>query len=348
MNTDKKVTSMAEKMKTSDMPTIEQLIQASGGWIDRPTHEVFGWDENPFKGKTLSTIRVPKNPSALPFVPKRNDSIRLDPNDVRRILTARALRRPIMLNGPKGTGKTELFEQFYAAMGMPCITVQCGPGVDTDYLFGRPDLDDGNVTWVDGFATLARRLGAGLLLDEMDGLRSSLSPELNGFVALEKSFTLSGQGFKHGTKAKDLVIEPNPHFFLGATTNTGGKVDGGMDYVGRNPIDQSTLDRFYHFDKGYMEEEAEVEVMMGHCPGIPGSLIKSMVQFANDVRKAHKNEEVFEPVSMRQLIKWGKWWEVTDECEEGFFAGCVAQMRDHDRQFALSTYESYFRKIQAD
>ena len=338
------VTPIAKKV--SEMPTVEQVVQASGGWIEKPTHEVFGFDR-PFNGQALRTIKVPKNSSALPFVPKRNELIQLDRDDVRRLLTAKALRRPVMLTGPKGTGKTELFEQFYACMGLPCITVQCGPGIDTDYLFGRPDLADGNITWVDGFATLARRFGAGLLLDEMDGLRSSLSPELNGFVVMDKPFTLSGQGFKFGTKAKEMVIEANPNFFLGATTNTGGKVDGGMDYVGRNPIDQATLDRFYHFDKAYMEEEREVEVLKAHCPGLPDTMIKSMVQFANDIRKAHKNEEVFEPVSLRSLVMWGQWWQSTDECDEGFLAGVVSQMRDHDRQFALSAYESYFRKIES-
>ena len=344
MNATNNVTPIAPK--ASEMPTLDDLVHASGGWVDKPTHEVFGFDE-PFTGKALSTVKVPKDSSNLPFIIKRNPKIVLEKDDVRRLLTAKYLKRPIMLTGPKGTGKTELFEQFYACLGLPCITVQCGPGVDTDYLFGRPDMTDGTVGWVDGFATLARRLGAGLLLDEMDGLRSNLSPELNGFVCIEKPFTLTGQGFKFGTKAKDLVVESNPHFFLGATTNTGGKVDGGMDYVGRNPIDQSTLDRFLHFEKKWMPEEQELEVLKGHLTILPESMLQSMIDFANDIRKAHKQEKVFEPVSLRSLVMWGEWWEVTDNCDEGFEVSVASQMRDHDREFAMSSYEATFRKMQS-
>lgn len=332
--------------KTSEMPTLEQIVQATGGWVEKPTHEVFGFDE-PFEGKALATVKVPRDTSRIPFLVKRNPMIQLERDDVRRLLVARFLRRPVMLNGPKGTGKTELFEQFHAALGLPCITVQCGPGIDSDYLFGRPDLVDGSIGWVDGFATLARRFGAGLLFDEMDGLRSNLGPELNGFVVMDKPFTLSGQGFKFGTKAKDLVVPANEHFFLGASTNTGGKVEGGMDYVGRNPIDQATLDRFYHMDKAYMPTEKEKEVLQAHCPYLPKSVIESMVDLAWDMRDAHRGEKVFEPVSLRSLVMWGQWVECTDDLEEGFKVAVHAQMRDHDAEFAANLYEQYFRSMQS-
>ncbi|WP_300498415.1 AAA family ATPase [Marinobacter sp.] len=331
-------------MKNSEMPTVAQMVEQTGGWVEKPTAEVFGLSKE-FSGKALQTIKVPANSEVLPFLIERNEKIQLDADDVRRFLIAKFLRRPVMLTGPKGTGKTEAFEQFYACMGLPCISVQCGPGTDSDYLFGRPDLQDGSIGWVDGVASLARRIGAGLLLDELDGLRSEFSPELNGFVVMHKPFTLMGQGFKHGTKVKDMVIPANEHFFLGATTNTGGKVEGGMDYVGRNPIDQTTLDRFYHMDKGYMEEEREVSVLRDTVAHLPEAMAKSMVQFANEMRHAHKREEVFEPVSLRSLVMWAEWTVVSGELAEGFKMSVLSQMRDHDAAFARNVYESYFRTL---
>lgn len=334
----------AGNMTTMGMPTLTKML-SDLGTVEKPTHEVFGLDV-PFEGKALSTVKVPAVAGHLPFVPKKNPLFKHDPQMVRLMLMAIKRGRPLMLSGPKGAGKTETVEQFYAALGLPCITIQCGPGIDTEYLFGRANIEDGNIGWVDGLATLARRCGFAFLLDEMDGLPSEMGPQVNGYLQMEKPFAIPGATHKKGIKQEELIIASNPTFQVYATTNTGGKSEGGVEYEGRSPIDQSTRDRFLHAEVDYMPRAQELTVLKAMVPNLEELAYTTMLDIADEIRALYKNKDAYEPISTRSVVMWAEMVEMTEDLHESFLYSCYYQSCEHDRALMATSFEAHHMTLQ--
>ena len=152
------------------------------------------------------------------------------------ILLAEA-RKPIFLPGPAGCGKSMLARKVAKGLGLGFGSFACSPGMSESDLIGRllPVGENGRFEYVSTDFIRSFENGGVFLLDEIDAGDAAVLVKLNDAIA-------NGELFVPARHEKPLV---NRHadFVLIAAANTFGR-GGDRMYVGRNPLDESTLDRF--------------------------------------------------------------------------------------------------------
>jgi hypothetical protein len=91
----------------------------------------------------------------------------LTPSQLLDFLLAVAPRRPVMIRGQPGIGKSALVERFSADIGMPCVSL-LGSQLAPEDLIGVPQISDG-VSRFCPPAQIARKEPYVLFLDELNG-----------------------------------------------------------------------------------------------------------------------------------------------------------------------------------
>lgn len=173
-------------------------------------------------------VQTPIETRELPEQPRH----RLFPD----ILTCTLANIPVMLVGPAGAGKTTLAKQIAEATGRPFAHI--GAVTSRFELSGYNDAH-GNYQPTAFFKAFTG--GHVFLFDEVDGSDPAALLWCNTAIANGVC------AFPHGE------FERHPEFRLIAGGNTYGR---GADrvYVGRNPLDGATLDRFVVIDFDYDED----------------------------------------------------------------------------------------------
>lgn len=144
------------------------------------------------------------------------------------VVTALEAGENVMLVGPAGTGKSTIAENAAQALGLTFYSISLGPTTPTSKMFGYLNATG------DYVSTPFRRAwenGGLMLIDEYDNGHPGLNAEMNQAWA--------------GTVCAfpDKMVTMHPDFRLVTTANTFGR-GADRQYVGRNPLDAATLDRF--------------------------------------------------------------------------------------------------------
>lgn len=164
------------------------------------------------------------------------------------IMMSVAARENTFLVGPAGTGKTTIVSQVAKALGLP-FHAENLTAATTEYTL--KGYRDGGSNYV---ATPLRTLfenGGVYLLDEIDNANPNTLGVLN--AALSNGFMAFPDG----------MVTKHPDFIAVAAGNTYGN-GADAQYVGRNPIDAATLDRFAFFTVGI--DNSVEEAMLAAYP----------------------------------------------------------------------------------
>ena len=145
-----------------------------------------------------------------------------------RILKLVALRIDTFLVGPAGSGKTTLCESVARALDLPFFMQPVGLQTTKSDLLGYKDA---NGNYVPSLLREAYENGGVFLMDEIDAGNANVLTVIN--AALSNGWA----GFP------DRMVQRHPDFIFIAAGNTYGR-GSDRQYVGRNPIDAATLDRF--------------------------------------------------------------------------------------------------------
>ena len=162
------------------------------------------------------------------------------------IMMSISARCNTFLVGPAGTGKTTMVQQVAEALGLRFHAENLTAATTEYSLKGFTDANSGYK------ATPLRELfanGGVYLLDEIDNANPNVLGVLNS--ALSNGFMAFPDG----------MVQKHPEFIAVAAGNTYGN-GATAEYVGRNPIDGATLDRFAFFNVD-IDEAVEDAMLAG-------------------------------------------------------------------------------------
>lgn len=152
------------------------------------------------------------------------------------ILADVAIRENVYMVGPAGAGKTTIAKQVAEALD---LDFYCYGAIGQAFeIMGHIGADG---EYVATPFHQAFKHGGLVLMDEMDGSNP------NALLALNAALANDFASFPCG------LVEKHPDFVVIASANTFGH-GASAQYVGRNPMDMATLDRFSNILMGYDED----------------------------------------------------------------------------------------------
>ena len=197
---------------------------------------------------------------------------------------AYACRRPVLLKGPTGCGKTRFVAHMAWRLKLPLITVSCHEDLTASDLVGRYLLIGEETVWADGPLTLAAKEGALCYLDEVVEARKDTTVVIHPLTDDRRILPLEKRG---------EVIEAHPNFMLAISYNPG------YQSVIKE-LKQSTKQRFVGIDFDYPPRELESKILL-HESKIPDEIAVRLVRLGEKIRNL-KHHGLEEGVSTRLLI----------------------------------------------
>jgi cobaltochelatase CobS len=180
----------------------------------------------------------------------------------------------IYLVGPAGTGKTHLGEQLAQATDKRFLPV---PQALTKYEFSG--FIDGSGVYRGTIFRDGVENGGQLMIDEIDSFAAAAVMFLNSVIA-------------NGWCAfPDGIIKKHPDFRVVAAANTYGR-GAESGYLGRNPLDAASLDRFAYIAIDY-DQNMERQLFGNGL----------WVQYVHKVRAAVKEYKIQHVISMRAIAR---------------------------------------------
>lgn len=226
-----------------------------------------------------------------------------------RVLQLAQARKHVFLPGPSGSGKSHLARQVADALGFRFGCISCSAGMSESQLLGRmvPHGDHGQFEFLGTEFLDCYENGGVFLFDEIDAADSNVLLVINSALA---NGSLSVPS-RHGNP----VAKRHPDFVCIAAANTWGR-GADRQYVGRNELDESTLDRFRI---GCVPMDYSVELEAQLCPD--GRLNDRLFTYREGVRANHLERIVstrFFAEAYEMKTRWG--W--TDkQIDEQLFQG---------------------------
>lgn len=202
----------------------------------------------------------------------------------------------VFIYGPSGTGKSSLVRQIGALTQRPVRRVSLNGETSVADFVGHWTVNERKETaFMKGILPQALEEGHILQLDEVDAMQ----PEV-GFI-LQQVLEPGGHLLLTDT-GED--IPPNPAFRLVATANTlGFGSESGLYASGTHVLNFSWLDRWdvvVHMD--FLPAKQEVELLRARHGSLNKDLLKRIVKAADDLRKAHAEEQLTTVISTRRLL----------------------------------------------
>jgi MoxR-like ATPase len=265
---------------------------ANGGNINIPAMSATPTAPLP-NGKTVKKSRIEKLLSTYPCPNIHDDGFYVDEKDWMYVIDNLTSGKPLMLAGPTGAGKTELFMLAAEKMDRPFFYVNMGGTQDAiSSLIGVHRLDDKGHSIFDfaDFVKGCQTPDAVVCLDEI----TRASPSANNIVfpttdsrkEIDASMASSSVPRKIAL-AKNVAIV--------ATANMG------VEFTGTNELDRALLDRFEICELDYLPKNVEIELLVkrSKCSNTEATKV---VDFALAVRRLHAEGKVSTSLSTRMTL----------------------------------------------
>lgn len=262
-------------------------------------HEVFGLQKS---AETTNTRGDPIPITIWKAAPDLTEYTRpIDPDhvwmpeDLKNMLLAIELGRPLYAYGHKGTGKTTDLLQIAARTGRPHIRVQHTGNTEESHITGQYVVRNGNLEFQLGLLAIAMQRGMMYIADEYDFAR----PEV---LAVYQP-VMEGEPLVIKEAPPDMrVIHPAPGFVFCASGNTNGTGDSTGLYQGTTVQNAANYDRFaVMIKKKYPPEKFEVQALVKHT-GVAEKEAEKLVKFATEIRKMYEAGKLSDTISTRTLI----------------------------------------------
>ena len=146
--------------------------------------------------------------------------------------TKRGLTVNVLVQGPQGTGKSELAQQYAAQHKRPFAIIEIGLSSEPSALFGKIDLVNNNTVWTPSlFTTAIQTPGAVIHLQEIN--RPENDRILNGIFSV---LDAKQRGLWNDDLGQWIKVAQGVTFFA--------SLNEGYAFVGTIPLDAALADRF--------------------------------------------------------------------------------------------------------
>lgn len=210
---------------------------------------------------------------------------------------------PLYVFGPPGCGKTSCVKQLAARLNYPVFEAVGHGRLEVADLTGHHTIRNGDMEFEYGPLSLAMKYGGLFLLNEIDLISPDVAAGLNG--------VLDGSPLCIAENGGELIM-PHPGFRFAATANTNGGGDESGLYQGSLRQNLAFADRFMFCEFSYPEAMMEEALLATKFPALPCQIRKTMVAYANEIRKLFVGENGSDnpcdcleiTFSTRSLLRW--------------------------------------------
>lgn len=222
------------------------------------------------------------------------------------VFLALALKKPILIEGPPGTGKTELSKAISQAFSRDFFRIQCYEGITFEQIIGEwnyqkqllsLEMEKKKESTEDVFqedyfikrpllSSFMNKNDSVILIDEID----KSDEEVESFLlqALgEKQITVNDLGTFHLNNDLMVIITSNSQ---------------------RQLLDE-TKDRCLYLYIDYPSLEREIKIVKSHIPEAPSALIRNVVKVIERIRKLN----LIKAPSIRASVDWVRTLTIFDQ-----------------------------------
>ncbi|GJD10717.1 Midasin [Galdieria sulphuraria] len=202
-----------------------------------------------------------------------------------RIVRAMLLKKPILLQGPPGIGKTSMIQALASLCGQRLLRVNLSEHTEMSDLIGMDvpsnhQNDESNAPFVfrPGPLLVALQRGYWILLDELNLAPQTVLEGLNSLLDHRRSIYVAELD-------KEFYADDQPHFMLFATQNPA--VDGS----GRKQLPRSFLSRFTRVAMEQLHLEDMCQIAEKRFPKLNRSFIRKGLQVLGNIQQCRKENE---------------------------------------------------------
>ncbi|CAM4103298.1 CbbQ/NirQ/NorQ/GpvN family protein [Flavobacterium antarcticum] len=199
-----------------------------------------------------------------------------------------ALKMPLLIKGPTGTGKSRFVEFMANEVGKKLVTVSCHEETSATDLIGRFIIKGAETIWIDGPLSIAVKKGYILYLDEIAEARPDVIVAIHSLTDHRRELFIDKLG---------ETIKAHEEFLLVASFNPGYQ-------KGFKELKPSTRQRFVALSFDYPQPKIEVEILVNET-GISADIASKLVGIASKIRNLTELG-LTETVSTRLLVDAAK------------------------------------------
>lgn len=206
------------------------------------------------------------------------------------VILSVVLKKPVLLKGPAGAGKTKLADSISSFFQQPMHSINCSVDLDAEALLGFKTIVQSDrkteIEFVEGPVVKAMKAGHLLYIDEINMAKPETLPILHSILDYRRMLTNPFTG---------EVIHAHPDFSVIAAINEG--------YIGTAPMNEALKNRFISFSIPYITGDQLKELLIRDFPNASTGLIKTMLNISEDLVSQVKNGLLSdEAASIRSLM----------------------------------------------
>lgn len=201
--------------------------------------------------------------------------------------TPKGISYPLLIGMP-GVGKNRMLRDIAANTNRPLIRIPCDESIRYEDVVGHyAPTEDGGFEWSDGLLTTAMRIGALVVLDEVNMMEGDVSAAIHQATESDPQLVIRETG---------EVVDPHDEYRVAATMNPTG-------FAGTVEMNKAFEDRFDPFEIPHLPTDAEKQVVLQNVPEMEDyeDELDDLLTFANACRERYP-QMLTTPVTTRKVM----------------------------------------------